>query len=135
MLFINSCHYADKETIMIDWIMENKVWEWFFSGIGVVFLVWLINRFMGGKKAKEVPASIQKSVGKKGVLVEGSVGGDIITGDQGDNININAGGDVTFAKDQGKAYNIKDSQVGVVGDNAKVTGGINFNKNNETGKK
>jgi len=128
MLFINSCHYVDKEAIMIDWIMENKVLFFLGSGIGIVFFEWLTNWLRRRKKEKETPASIQKSVGEKGVIVEGNVGGDIITGDQGDKININTGGDVTFAKDQGKAYNIKDSQVGVVGDNAKVTGGINFNK-------
>lgn len=47
---------------------------------------------------------------------------------QGDNINIKANGDVVFAKDNGKAQKIKNTQAGVIGDNAKVEGGIHFGK-------
>ncbi|MEZ4526214.1 MAG: alpha/beta hydrolase [Desulfobacterales bacterium] len=49
------------------------------------------------------------------------------SGNQGDSINIKADGDVVFAKDQGKAYNIKNSQIGVVGDNTVIKDGIHFN--------
>jgi len=47
-------------------------------------------------------------------------------GNSGDSINIKSEGDVIFAKDQGKAISIKNSQVGVVGDNATVKNGIHF---------
>lgn len=49
-------------------------------------------------------------------------------GKAGDTINIHSEGDVVFSKDQGKAYSIKESQVGVIGDNASVEGGIHFGK-------
>ncbi len=45
---------------------------------------------------------------------------------QGDSIIIKANRDVVFAKDQGNAYHIKNSQIGVVGDNAVIKDGIHF---------
>lgn len=113
---------------MIDWMIENKVWEWLFSGVGVVFIVWFLNRFIISKKGKHARLVVEKSASENSVMVEGNVGGDVVSGDQGDRININAGGDAVIAKDQGKAINIKNSQVGVVGDNTKVEGDINFKK-------
>lgn len=46
----------------------------------------------------------------------------------GDAINIQAGGDVAFSKDQGKSVVIKNSQVGAMGDHVTVKGGIHFDK-------
>ncbi len=43
---------------------------------------------------------------------------------QGDVINIDAKKDVIFAKDQAKASSIKESQAGIFGDNAEVSGSI-----------
>ena len=45
---------------------------------------------------------------------------------KGDDIKIEAGGDVVFAKDSGKAIQVKNSQVGVIGENAKISGGIHY---------
>ncbi|QTA79802.1 CBS domain-containing protein [Desulfonema limicola] len=42
----------------------------------------------------------------------------------GDKNDINAGQDVTYATDQGKAITMKESRAGVVGDGADVEGGI-----------
>jgi hypothetical protein len=44
----------------------------------------------------------------------------------GDDIQINSAGDVVFAKDNSTAIQVKNSQVGVVGNNTKINGGIHF---------
>ncbi|MDM8550093.1 NACHT domain-containing protein [Desulfobacterales bacterium HSG2] len=44
----------------------------------------------------------------------------------GDETNISAGRDALLAKDRGKAYTTKNSQVGLIGDNASVEGGIHL---------
>ncbi|MCP4353760.1 MAG: hypothetical protein GY795_50580 [Desulfobacterales bacterium] len=43
---------------------------------------------------------------------------------QKDEIRVESGDDSAFAKDSGKAGIVKDSQAGIVGDSAKVEGGI-----------
>jgi len=50
---------------------------------------------------------------------------------QGDQISIESGEDVAFAKDHGKAVNIKNSQVGVSGDNATVRDINIYNQGNQ----
>ena len=35
---------------MTEWLMENEVWEWVFSGIGVALLGWLVARLRHSKK-------------------------------------------------------------------------------------
>ncbi len=84
---------------MLDWLIENK--EWVFSGVGLAVAGWFISRR-------------SRNPEKHGRT------------EAGDKINISARGDVVFAKDNAKSSLIKDSQVGVVGDNTKVEGGINF---------
>jgi len=91
---------------------NNAWWEWVFSGIGVailsLFLSWLFRR------KRNVPTPAQN----KGVVQRST---------NGNNINIQANKSA-FAKDDGTVVQINDSQVGVLGDNAKINGGIHIKK-------
>lgn len=78
----------------MNWLIENK--EWLFSGIGVVFVCWVVGKIF--KKGKEK--------------------------DDRENINIVAG-NVSFAKNHGKSTQIINSKVGVVGDHAEIKGDVN----------
>jgi len=113
---------------MIDWIMENK--DWVFSGWGVAVITFLLGG-MGSligwiflsKKANSSHGPMKIKTSNKGIHVQGDVKGDIKSV-QGD--SISAGGDITMAKEGGTAVSIKNSQVGVVGDNSIITGEIHF---------
>jgi hypothetical protein len=52
--------------------------------------------------------------------------------EKADKISIQAGGDVSVAKDHGKSIQVKGSQIGVLGDNAEIKGGIHFKNNNKS---
>ena len=117
---------------MIDWVMENK--QWVFSGWGVAFITTLLGGLGSliawiflSKKAKSSHKAMKTDTSDKGIHVQGDVDvkGDIrsIQGDA-----ISAGGDITMAKRNGTAVSIKNSRVGVVGDNTFITGGIHFPK-------
>lgn len=93
----------------MDWLIKNKVWEWLFSGIGVAVLAWLGAWYFSRKR--------RRSADEKKPTVS-----------TGDSIHIQAGGDVSLAKDNGKSIQVKDSQVGVIGDHAEIKGGLHFNK-------
>ena len=89
----------------MDWFFENI--KWIFSGIGAVVIAGFF-KMMKKKSAKshenETPNPLYK----------------------GDDIQIRANGDVVFAKDNGKAIQVKNSQVDVVGNNAEIKDGIHI---------
>ncbi|BBO91151.1 hypothetical protein [Desulfosarcina ovata] len=95
---------------MEELVQNNTWWEWVFSGIGVailsVFVGWLLRR------KKEAPSPTQN----KGVVQRST---------NGDNINIKANHSA-FAKDDESVIQINDSQVGVLGNNASIKGGIHI---------
>lgn len=111
---------------MIEWLMANK--QWVFSGIGVAIIAGGMKLILSKFKKGKVMADNTTQSGAN-MVNNGSVRGDMVGGNKGDTLNIRAGGDVAVAKDHGKVIQIKDSQVGVVGDNANVNGGINFHGN------
>jgi hypothetical protein len=97
----------------MDWFINSKAWEWIFSGIGVALLSAMVAWLIGRKKRRS--ASSEKMTPQP----------------ETDKISIQAGGDVSLAKDHGKSVQVKDSQIGVVGDNAEIKGGIHFKNHNK----
>ena len=86
----------------MDWMVENKVWEWMFSGIGVVFVSWVAGKV--GKK-------------RKGKRDQRGIDGEVKeTNNQGVSV--------------GTQINITNSPVGAVGDHIHVSGGIHLNAGN-----
>jgi hypothetical protein len=102
----------------MDWFIKSKAWEWIFSGIGVAVASAIVAWFLARKRRQTT--AIEKMTAKP----------------EADKISIQADGDVSFAKDHGKSVQVKDSQIGVIGDNAQIKGGIHFeNHNKPSGKK
>jgi hypothetical protein len=102
----------------MDWFIKSKPWEWIFSGIGVAVATAIVAWLLGKKK--------RQATGNENIIPKPGA----------DNISIQADGDVSFAKDHGKSVQVKDSQIGVIGDNAQIKGGIHFeNHNKPSGKK
>jgi hypothetical protein len=97
----------------MDWFIKSEAWEWIFSGIGVAVASAIIAWFL--RKKRRQAASSKNMTAKP----------------EADKISIKAGGDVSFAKGQGKSFQAKDSQIGVVGDNAEIKGGIHFKNHNK----
>ena len=89
--------------------------EWFAGVVGAIIaavvggliLNWLWERWK--EKSKKIPEKEPSQFSR-----------------EGDDIKINAGGDVLIAKDNGRVIQFKNSQIGVVGDNAEIKGGIQF---------
>ncbi len=77
---------------VIQWILDNKSWEWAFSGICVVILGWVGRWVFKRKSAPEPVKNVQAGYHE----------GDVIQGDTE------------------KKTIIKNSKVGIVGDNVKV---------------
>ncbi|WP_289021149.1 hypothetical protein [Desulfobacter postgatei] len=88
----------------MNWLFENKAWEWLFSGIGVV-----VGKIFKKRKEKND---------------HGHTGRDVSFVNKGDNIRI-SGNNVSFAKDHGKSTQIINAKVGVVGDHAEIKGDVN----------
>ncbi|WP_286817814.1 AAA-like domain-containing protein [Desulfobacter sp. UBA2225] len=86
----------------MDWLVENKAWEWIFSGIGVVVMCWVAEKVL--KKSNE--KSEQRGIGSE--------------------VNVTNKGDVNVKTQP----NITNSQVGAVGDHIHVSGGIHLNADN-----
>ncbi len=86
----------------MDWLVENKAWEWIFSGIGVVAMCWVAEKVLKKRNEK----SEQRGIGSE--------------------VNVTNKGDVNV-KTQ---VNITNSQVGVVGDHIHISGGIHLNADN-----
>ena len=93
------------------WFFETKAWEWIFSGVGVVLLAWMVKWLWGRRKRRLSQATTSERIKPHAT---------------GDDIRIQAGGDVSVAKDHGKSIQVKNSQIGVIGDHAEVKGGIRF---------
>lgn len=94
----------------MDWLVENKAWEWIFSGIGVVFVCWLAGKIFKKRKEKDDPRNTVS---------------EINVTNKGDDINIRAR-NVSFAKENGKSTQIINSKVGVAGDHAEIKGDVNL---------
>ena len=88
----------------MDWLIENKPWEWIFSGIGAVAIGWVLGKIFKKRKEKD--------------------GRDVNVVNKGDDIRI-SGNNVSFAEDHGKATQIINAKVGVVGDHAEIRGDVN----------
>ncbi len=68
---------------MTEWLMENEVWEWVFSGIGVALLGWLVARLRHSKKDHAGSRTFQIRDSQAGVVGDNaSVGGDINMGNR-----------------------------------------------------
>jgi len=94
----------------MDWLVENKAWEWIFSGIGVVFICWVAGKIF--KKSREKDDS-RNTVSEMNVT------------NKGDDINIQAR-NVSIGTKNGKSTQIINSKVGVIGDHAQIKGGVNL---------
>jgi hypothetical protein len=95
----------------MEWFIESKAWEWIFSGVGVVILVW-------------VAKSLWRR--KRGQPSQDASDGIVPANTSGDDIYIKSNGDVTIAKDHGKSIQVKNSNIGVIGDQVDVKDGIRF---------
>ena len=51
---------------MFEWLIESKVWEWFFSGAGLVLGGWLITRFRKTKAHESRDMGRQTDVRESG---------------------------------------------------------------------
>lgn len=98
----------------MDWFIGSKAWEWIFSGIGVAVVTAIFAWFLGRKRRQD--ASNESMTPKP----------------EADKISIQAGGDVSLAKDHGKSIQVKDSHIGVIGDNTEIKGGIHFKNHNKS---
>jgi hypothetical protein len=92
----------------MDWLVENK--EWLFSGIGVVFVCWVVGKIFEKRKEKDEPRNIVSEMN---------------VANKGDDIRI-SGNHVSIAKDHGKSTQIINSKVGAVGDHAEIKGDVNL---------
>ena len=95
----------------MDGFIESKAWEWIFSGIGVVILAWVAKSLWRRKREQPSQAASDEIVP---------------TNTSGDDIYIKANGDVSIAKDHGKSIQVKNSNIGVIGDHVDVKNGIRF---------
>lgn len=94
----------------MDWLVENKAWEWIFSGIGAVAVCWVVRKIF--KKRKETDD-------------QGHTGREVKVANKGDDIRIR-GNNVSVVKDHGKSTQIINSKVGVAGDYTEIKGGVNL---------
>ncbi|HAR35010.1 MAG TPA: hypothetical protein DCR95_13260 [Desulfobacter sp.] len=93
----------------MDWLVENKAWEWIFSGIGGVAVCWVLGKIFKKRKEKDD---------------QGRTGREVNVANKGDDIRI-SGNNVSVAKDHGKSTQIINSKVGVAGDYAEIKGDVN----------
>ena len=93
----------------MDWLVENKAWEWIFSGVGVVFVCCVLGKIFKKRKEKDD---------------QGHTGCDVNVVNKGDDIRI-SGNNVAFAKDHSISTQIINAKVGVVGDHTEIKGDVN----------
>ena len=65
---------------MLTWIIENK--EWFLSGLGISLIGFLVGFIKWALSKKKEGNQVTKVATNRGVMLEGSVKGNITTGDQ-----------------------------------------------------
>ncbi len=103
--------------------MQTQAWEWLFSGAGIAALGWLF-KISADKRKQKLSAESAKPDAENSRQNSESL--KPIVENHQQKTEINSGGNAVYAKGRGKAGIIKNSQVGVYGDNPHVEGGIHY---------